>query len=369
MARGEEYLTYEQVLQELQINRTQLNHLVREGALREHAIEGETKFRLSEVEALKKELEKRPTVSEEAIGEPATDVVGTPGAKAPSGEPETEMLETEGPVQPERETDLLEEVKASSIQERDTEILEEEEAPAGAELRLEVPAGQEEELELEKPLSEEPLVSDTALDTQLDLKAIQTGKGAGEAEAAEERSEEFFDFSDALDEEQFELEEPVAGARAEEPEAEAAELEEEETPITDILGLSEEEEVAEEDLLSEIMEIEEEQEPEAVPTEASEEVTAEITTLEEPTYEEGDLGEVLEVEEADLGEEFIGGEEFEVPYAAPVPIAAAQVSGGWVLLLALSLIVMIFGGLFVVENGFRPDFSTPLTSWVPVGPK
>jgi len=247
--------------------------------------------------------------------------------------------------------------------------LEEEEAPAGAELRLEVPAGQEEELELEKPLSEEPLVSDTALDTQLDLKAIQTGKGAGEAEAAEERSEEFFDFSDALDEEQFELEEPVAGARAEEPEAEAAELEEEETPITDILGLSEEEEVAEEDLLSEIMEIEEEQEPEAVPTEASEEVTAEITTLEEPTYEEGDLGEVLEVEEADLGEEFIGGEEFEVPYAAPVPIAAAQVSGGWVLLLALSLIVMIFGGLFVVENGFRPDFSTPLTSWVPVGPK
>ncbi len=354
MARGEEYLTYEQVLQELQINRTQLNHLVREGALREHVISGETKFRLTEVEALKKELEKRPTVSEEAVGEPATDVVGTGAARKPSGEPETEMIEAEGPAERERKTDLLDEVKASSVQERETEILEEEE---GEGFRLEMPAGEEEEFELEKPLSEEPLASDTALDTQLDLKAIRAPEAAA---GAKEEGEEFFDFSAALDEEQFELEEKA------EPAAQAPEAEEEEAPITDILGLGEEEEVAEEDLLSEIMEIEEEQEPEAIPTEESEEVTAEITTLEEPTYEDSDLGEVLEVEEA---EGFAEGEELEVPYAAPVPVAAAQVGGLWIALLTFSLIIMLFGGLFVVENGSRPDFSTGLTSWVPGGPK
>ena len=98
MARGEQYLTYEQVLQELQINRTQLNHLVREGALREHAIEGETKFRLTEVEALKKELEKRPTVSEEAIGEPATDIVGEDKTYVPDGQTVTRTIQQDAPL-------------------------------------------------------------------------------------------------------------------------------------------------------------------------------------------------------------------------------------------------------------------------------
>jgi len=45
MAKEDEYLTYEQVLQELQINRSQLNRLVRDGRIVEHVVEGETKFR------------------------------------------------------------------------------------------------------------------------------------------------------------------------------------------------------------------------------------------------------------------------------------------------------------------------------------
>ena len=67
----DEYLSYEQVLQELQVNRSELNRLLREERLREHVVSGETKFRFAEVMDLKKQLEKRPTmVAEHGAGEP-----------------------------------------------------------------------------------------------------------------------------------------------------------------------------------------------------------------------------------------------------------------------------------------------------------
>ncbi len=378
MTNGDEYLSYEEVLQELQINRSQLNQLIREGRLREHVVSGETKFRRTEAEEVRKSLGKRPTVAEGEQEEPPTEqleegevppartpetaLVGGGPAESPetivleegeeAGPPETIVLPEEGEGPPETvalaegqepETDLLEEAGAGMGLDRDTEILEEGGA-GGEEFELEVEEG--EEFELEKPLAEEPAPSETAMETELDLAA------AG-AETAEEG--ELFDFTQELAEEDFELQE---GEGTEEAEI-----------ITDVLDLGVEEEVAEEDLLSEIMDIEEEQAAGFEDIEEREEITAEITTLEEPTYEDSELGEVLEAAEGMEFAEEMPEEEFEVPYAAePVLGVEAPVGALPIVLLALTIVVMFIGALFLIENGYRPEFSTHLTGWNPFGP-
>ena len=95
--------------------------------------------------------------------------------------------------------------------------------------------------------------------------------------------------------------------------------------------------------------------------------------MEEPTYEESDLDELLEAEEEvapeAAEEEFPEAEAFEAPYVAPVAGVEARVGALPVVLLFLTLIVLFLAGLFVVENGMPPSFSTHLTSWAPFGPK
>ena len=346
MAKREEYLTYEQVLQELQINRSQLNQLIREGRLREHIVEGETKFRLVEAQDVKKTLGKRPTVVEEGEGgeEPTTDILEE-GAAARTREPKTEMLTGTG--EGERETAVLEET--TGVRERDTEILEEE--AVGGELGLEGAAGEE----LGKPLATEASVSETALETELDLKVV----GAKPAK----KEEEFFDFTEAAEGE-LELAEAPAERKRREPAAE----EEEEEMVTDILQLGAEEEVPEEDLLSEIVDIEEEQKAAEAgrAPEETEEITAEITTLEEPTYDESRLGEVIGTAEAAAEEGVPAAEEFELPVAEPVAEAGEALVGALpVALLAVSLVVLLLVGIVVVENAIRPELSTHMMPWGP----
>lgn len=352
MAQDEQYLSYEQVLQELQVNRSQLNQFIREGRLTEHVMEGETKFRLVEVRDIKRNMEKSPTVmEEERAGEPATDLLEEPD-EPPSKEPATELLEEEeegeGEPAAERETRVLDEGRPPGAAERDTEILEEE----------------ADDLALELPDEDEASASATALETQLELER------AAAAKAKESSEEDFFDFTEALEEDAIELEGPGA---AEEAPAAALEVEEEpeeeEGIVTDVLELGAEEEVAEEDLLSEIMDIEEEQAtPGVLTAESTEDITAEITTLEEPTYEDSDLGAVLEVPEDDLGPEFGAEAEFAAPYAEPIGAGESRLSGGFVVLLVLTMVVMALALLFVVENGTRPEFSTGLTGWARSGP-
>jgi hypothetical protein len=340
----EAYLSYEQVLQELQVNRSELNRLIRDGRLRDHVISGETKFRRVEVVDLKKALQKRPTmVADEDGAEPTTDVLlgglGSPtdafmeSAVSSVGEPETEVLEGE-PL--ERETDVLGGVP-SPVQERDTEVLEDED-----ELELEMPTG--EDLELDRPLAEATPLSESALETDLELKAVR----GGAAEAEKDEDEDFFDFTEALEGEEFELE----GAESAAP----ALVEDEDEIVTDILSLDEEvagSEVSEEELLSEIMEIEAAEEPE----DETADITADITTMEEPTYEATELEDVLA---GGAEDEFV--EEFEVPYGAPIG-AEGQVSKGMMIALLVSLIVLVVAGLFVVENGAAPEFTSSLTGW------
>ncbi len=335
MAAGEEYLTAEQVVAELEIDRDELTQLVAEGYLKEHTVEGQTRYRQDEVVALKEKL----------------------GATA-EGEPGTELLVDDEPVEARKGADLLEGAPAEGVEERRTDILSE--ALAAEDLELEVPGPQpktdidallEEDLELEGAEEEQlPVGEATGATTGVDIAGVK-------ARAATEE-EDFFDFSTGADEGGIELEK-------EEPTAKVTPIEEGEE-ISDILGIeeAEEDEVPQEQLLSEIMEIDDEQEVEAAlsPTEESEEVTAEIAALdEEPGYEAGEFEEVLDVQE--LGEEFAEGEALEVPYATRVSVPAARVGGLWLALLVVSLVIMFVATLFVVENAFRPDFSTSLTSW------
>ena len=325
----DQYLSYEQVLQELQIDRSQLNRLIREGMLKEHMVEGQTRFSVEETANVKATLEKSPTVVDEGAGAPSrTEIMGEPG---------TELLEGE-----EAEGGVLREAPSRAAVERDTEILEE-----------------GEELELEEEGEEPPAVSESALETDLELEAAP----AAAAEEPAKEDEDFFDFS-GLDAGDLQLEEAEPEPEVGEPVVQEVE-EEEEDIITDVLDLEPGEQVAEEDLLSEIMEIGEEEELAPVTADETEDLTAEITTLEEPTYEESALDEMLEPEhDVDFG---AVGEDFEVPYAAPVVTGEGQVSGGWVLVLLLTVILMVLGGIFAVENGSHPDTVTGLTSWMPVG--
>ena len=112
-------------------------------------------------------------------------------------------------------------------------------------------------------------------------------------------------------------------------------------------------EVSEEELLSEIMDIEGAEEPE----EETADITADITTMEEPTYEATGLEDVLAG-----GAEEEAAEEFEVPQAAPIG-AEIQVSPGLVLVMALALVALIIAGLFVIDNGSNPGYTSGLTSW------
>ena len=348
MAKQDDYLTYEQVLQRLQINRSQLNQLIREGRLREHVIGGETKFRRVEAEEVGKSLQKEPTVvAEGASREPATDLIEQRPAVS-SREPGTEVLAEKG----EPDTDMLEEGKRPAFVERDTEILEEE--AVGKEFELEGEAA-----DLGAPLAAEPAASDTALATELELKRVGAGKPA-----KAQKKDEFFDFTDAAEAGELELEEaPKARAAAPAPKAE----EEEEELVTDILDLGAEEEVAEEDLLSEIMEIKEER-GEAPAAPATEDITAEITTIEEPTYEDSDLGEVLQTGGVEFAEEPEEAEAFLVPAPEPVGLGAEPVGGLWFGLLVVSMVVLLVTLLFVVENGVSPGSYTGLTGWNPFGP-
>jgi hypothetical protein len=358
------YMSYEQVLQTLQTNRGQLNQFIRSGRLRQHVVDGETKFRGDEVTELKNELEKEPTVmedwqseddggtailDEEGTGEPATQVI-----EDASGERTTDVIDESGEV-PQPDTVMLEE----DTPDPDTVMLEEDEDE-----QMEL-AGEEEgefedgfELELD---TDDVSASESALETELDLDTVSAEDVDEQEMSLEDEEEDFFDFSGDLEDVDFELE---SGEDEEQFVADSEELvlgEDNEDVVTEVLDLGGDQDMAEEDLLSEIMDIEEEDMPGGEPiTEGSADITAEITTMEEPTYEESDLDQLLEAEE-DLGafeDEFVEEEEdFEVPYAAPVE-SPGQISVLFVGLLILTVIVLLGAGWFVVENSVSPKHDT-----------
>ncbi len=270
MADGQEYLTYEEALVELGVDRSELNGLIREGRLEEQVVEGQTRFARDQVMAAKEDL--------------------LAGGDMESGE--TAVMKDEIEVEDEEET------------------------------------------------------------------------------AAEEESrEDFFDFSEAL-EEDFELEEAETVETAEEEEdLPTIELEEETDEEEEIVTAVIEptgDDVDEAELLNEILEIEEDEEEAPIaPTEVAdvreEEVTADITAIEEPEYAEpaGFREEEVELDEA--------AEPADVEIPTAVAMRPVEQASTWpTVVLVVALIVLALAAVFMVENTVHPDFSTPLTGWLPL---
>ncbi len=328
MAGEEQYLSFEEVLGQLGVDRDRLNGLIQAGRLTGRLVAGQTKYSLSEVTALKQDLSASPTMPG--------------GAQQAPGEDE------------------------------DIEVWAEEEP----EFELEAPPGVE-EAELARPLSGEATASESALETDLEIETEGVElEAAPEAEQPAAEEEDVFDFSDAL-EADFQLEgddvqlqdetlvaEPVEGVETAEEVPSLVEDEDEEI-ITAILE-TDTGEIADDELLSELVGAEQEEIPvaeeviEEVPLADDEEVTADLTPVEEEdaVFEPMDLDEELAVVEP-------LEEEFEPQYEAPL-VAVEESAGAWpTVVLILALLVLALGGIFMIENGSRPEFTTHLTSWLP----
>jgi hypothetical protein len=330
---GDDFVGYDEVLQELQLNRNELDELIESGKLEEYSFGDETRFELEEVQSM-------------GTGKKPTDMGSGPG-KEPTVFQVGEEEAVESPI-------------------TTFEIGEpEEEEEAGA-------PGKEALLDLETEAEAEEEVPSSFFDFTEELETEMKTEEVEEVEAAEAEEAEVFEIPE-LEEEEEELAEAPAGPGEEtipfETEEEAEELDTE--MITDVLEIGAEESTEEEDLLGDIIEdvsggveeaveapeYEEEITAEELTTEATGEetmtsdLTAEITQMEEEVYEEGEeLEEILEPEEA-------LGPEFAVPEAAPAAPAEVPVPVWAVAVMAVALVILCIGALFLIQNAGMPGAS------------
>jgi len=321
---GADFLDYEEVMQELQLSKGELDSLVGTGRLTQYAFGAGRRFMREDAEAIAAQktptgMEKRPT---DRPGKAPTAVEEMPaGAKPAKPAKAGTDLEKEG-------TKLEVHAGAKGFE-------------ADTQPELEIPAPTE-------AAQEEPGTEGSEFEERLDTVFAE--------EVAEEEE----------------------APPLEEPEAEI---------ITDVLELGEEE-GAEEDLLGDIIEdvgVEAKEEPleestregmitdqitadlEAVGEETAgadtgEDMTAEITKLEEETFEDEGLDGVLTAAE----EEGAAAEEagFEVP-SAVVPAREEPVGTAAMVLLILVIVMQLVAGVFAMANAANPDWGTALTSWNP----
>ena len=230
--------------------------------------------------------------------------------------------------------------------------------------------------------------------------AGSTHRGAGlalddTADQAGAGDEDLFDFAEELDSEligdsdlETEAVEPVAEAGLEESDM-----------ITEVVNVGDLD-AGEEDILGGIIEdvgselaaeVEATGEPTGEDTmglDGSEDVTAEITGMEDDTSDtdagEELTGEITEAEEDAFGdqelEEILAGdegfqadteaEEFEVPYGAPVAAQPQAPVATWIVaVLVLTFVVLVIGALFAVENASSPQYGTSITKALNLFPR
>ena len=296
---GEDFVDYDEVLQELQLNRTELDELVEGGSLTEYLFGGESRFELAEVQALGRErqptgveraptgVEKRPTGVEKT---PTDFLIGEAAEAAPAEE--EEELPTELAIE-----------EAQPIEEEEEALFDFSEELAAEEPEEAEPIEEEEDIEIaEGERAEDDLLGDLIGDVGAETADMQAAAG------------------ESMEDEEIEpIEEGIAD-----------ELTRDET-----LGIS--------------------------PTE---DMTAEITQVEEETFQGEDLDQILEAEDeipAAAGEE----EAFEVPYGAPVAVEAEAPMPTWAaVLLAASVVLLVIAALYAIENASSPEFSTGFTNAV-----
>jgi len=198
-------------------------------------------------------------------------------------------------------------------------------------------------------------------------------EGAPAGEGAE--GEDLFGFGEEEEGQELE-EEPAREARAHEEEPSEGEM------ITEVLEVGDDE-MAEEDLLGDIIEDIGAEDDEVTPDEGitaeptaelevADDVTAEISQLGEETFKGEEIEEILaggEPAEIGIGE----GEEEElmVPVGAPVAREEALPVPVWsVVVLVVSIVLLAIGGMYLMGNAVSPQYSpTWLSSMNPFSSK
>ena len=414
-ATGDAFLDYEELMQELQLNRSELDGLLQTGRLMEYSFGVGPRYSAREVADLLRQkkptgLEKKPTDRPAKVEKRPTTVEEAAQVEA---EQEDVLLETRATTIEDRPTDAkVVQKRPTAVEKKPTDAQVVQKRPTAVEKKpTDAQVVQTRPTTIEKKPTDAELVqeSPTTLEkssTEIEEVETEAAQVDGFMEAGAEtvlnveglaaiEEEDIegsgFDFTEELEtdlttEPSDALEGPeIGGAAPDDAEPPEAEI------ITDLLELGEGES-AEEDLLGDIIEdvggdvviadegglrangglgvealdmgdaedvTAELTGEETVDADTSEDVTAEITQLEEDTFAGEELEDFLEPaaeEDAD---------DFAFPEAAAGRQAESPVGGLMIALLVLILLAQVVAGLFVIENTVNPKHSTKLTAWNP----
>jgi len=384
-----EFMSYDQVLAELQLTREQLDQLVQKGQLRMLLDAGQKKFRTADVQAFKKKVEKRETIAQpppEKKSDSRLDLAEIESAPGADVSDQTSVLAAASDTE-ETPTGIKEEPVFDFSE-------EEEESPA----RTGEKTGKLDLAEIEAA---------PGADVSDQTSVLPASEAAEESPAAAAREEPVFDFSEekessdsvlVADESESSADIlQVAEEVEEESSSDLAALPAEETPKsssselsdTDVVSdvLSEEKGVTEEDVL-ETVDLAELEAPAGAPAAASaadELLTAaekeegstaethlvgeeETVGLEQAEAVTEGVGETLmEAAEEEAAEEGEGAPQLGpqvVPMAPPAAVAPVRGSLFANILLGISAVLVLFGGYLLLCGAISPPLHNPVTNSV-----
>jgi excisionase family DNA binding protein len=368
---GVAYVDYDQALQDLQTSRNELDRLVAEGLLKPYRDEEGVKFRKEDIDEAKRTLEQKATVLEKKRGSQVME--GTEDLFLIDEEAESVTLDSV----------LMGEQRAQA-EEPGSKV--DVGAAAGAEADVDqtgvIPVSESPETAEEESIfdfGEEDLDLDSSDSSVVDIKVEAPSE---EIPPEQEPSSNMLEIGSGLgldaDEsgDLIQIDEEIASSEILPLEEESDESSADSDIMTDVLQVGEEES-SQDDILGDLLEIEEEPESgtglpagaaagfeETVDISETSDVTADITQLDEETYEGTDLSEVLGTEEevSELYEEppIAAPEEQFAPgaYVAPAGYAEpAVIGGGWVLTMVVVLVFMIGAGMLLFAQTLGPNYA------------
>jgi len=371
---GELYMGYDEALQELQSSRTELDKMISDGKLKPYREGEDIKFRVGDIEGLKQAMEKKPTMMEGKGGEGIFMMEEAEDVGLDSKLMDAEALKKEGTEQEETKEAPAEAMAEGARKDSDqTSVI-----PVAASADE---SGIEEESIFD--FGEEDLDLQSSDSSVVDIK-VDAGEQATPGAVTPPEMVEIGDGLGLDIEESDELiqieDDGISSSEILPLDEESSDVSSADSDImTDVLRVGDEES-SQDDILGDLMDLED---SEAGTEAASDqitaagigetaEVTADITQLDDETYEGTDLSEVLGAEEEAaeaIGEQLGEGESAEefAPGAYMAPVAYAQpmamISGGMVVVMILATIIMFLSGLFVIDQLVSPDYSSGLTKW------
>lgn len=401
VVEGEDYVSYDEALQELQTNRAELDRMIADAKLKPYSdVEG-IKFRIDDIDALKRAMETRPTIMESTAGR--GDGLFMMDDEAEAVTLDSVLLDADQLKQQESaqraqgdDDDLLAEIgdlggeptskvdlrMVDSSDERDsdqTSVIPVTSGESGA-------AAEEESI---FDFGEDDLDLDSSDSSVVDIKVDMPGAEAeaggqpgssGTLEIGEQIGLDADESSDLIQIEDDNISSSEILPIDDDSEESSADSD----IMTDVLQVGEEES-SQEDILGDLIDLDDTDVDgglggaeevtaaggeETIDLDGTADVTADITQIDEETYEGTDLSEVLGTQEeaADvLGgvsastaraaaveeEEFVAGS----PYVAPAVYAEEPsiLTTGKVLVLFVVFVLLGFAGMFVKQSVENPS--------------